>query len=554
MVKGSFLSNKIISYISISVFLFLSAELCWSYWNLHHDICDHMEARALALADEVGYAFEALTRYKDNFSLRRVVEQTATIKEVKEVGITDREGRYIVHNRQARIGEMVDHPLLAHVIEDERRQIAYKENEFIVIQPLHGSEYLPEHRSDVIGAIMIAMDLASVNANLHKEFLTAYLGAIIFIVLFSLSIIVIVNRLIVRPIKVLSTATKRLADGNWDVKIPLQSSDEIGELAGSFNQMARDLEDREEILKEKKEELHRSHDKLEKRVEERTAQLSQANEKLKGEIEERKRTEEALKQTLQDLKSTQAQLIQSAKLASIGELSSGVAHELNQPLMVIRSTAQLTQGAIKKNQVGKNELKGQLKKIERNTKRMMNIINHLRTFSRQSSLDFHPVDINEVIENTSLMIGEQLHLHDIEMKKNLTTNLPKIQGDSNQLGQVILNLIINASDAIEAAGNKRQRRIEMVTRMSDGVKGVIEILIIDTGSGISQECLEKIFDPFFTTKKVGKGTGLGLSISHGIIKAHKGEIEVAETGPNGTTFRIKLPIESNEKFGNRNGE
>jgi len=365
---------------------------------------------------------------------------------------------------------------------------------------------------------------------------------------------VIVNRLIVRPIKFLSAATKRLADGNWEVKIPRLSSDEIGELAGSFNQMARALEDREETLKEKKEELHKSHDKLEKRVEERTAQLSQANEKLKGEIEERKRTEEALKQTLQNLKSTQAQLIQSAKLASIGELSSGVAHELNQPLMVIRSTAQFTQRAIKKNQVGKDELKGQLKKIERNTKRMMNIIKHLRTFSRQSSLNFHPVDINEVIENTSLMIGEQLHLHDIEMKKNLTTNLPKIQGDSNQLEQVILNLIINASDAIEAAKNKPQRRIEMVTRISDGVKGVIEILTKDTGSGISQECLEKIFDPFFTTKKVGKGTGLGLSISHGIIKDHKGEIEVAETGPNGTTFRIKLPIESNEKFGNRNGE
>jgi PAS domain S-box-containing protein len=259
-------------------------------------------------------------------------------------------------------------------------------------------------------------------------------------------------------------------------------------------------------------------------------------------ITERKKSEEALKQTYQDLRNAQAQLIQTAKLASIGQLSAGVAHELNQPLMVIRSTAQLIQRAIKKNQLEEDDLDKQLEAIERNTKRMMNIINHLRTFSRQSPLDFHPVDINRIIENSFLMMGEQLRLHDIEVKEDLAANLPKIQGDANQLEQVLLNLMINAKDAIEAAKNKRQRRIEMITRMSDEAKGAIEILVKDTGGGISKECLENIFDPFFTTKEVGKGTGLGLSISYGIVKDHKGEINVAETGPEGTTFRIRLPI------------
>ena len=266
-------------------------------------------------------------------------------------------------------------------------------------------------------------------------------------------------------------------------------------------------------------------------------------------ITERKKVEEALQQTYQDLRNTQARLIQAAKLASIGQLSAGVAHELNQPLMVIRNTAQLIGRAVKKNRLEEDDLNGQLTAIERNTKRMMNIINHLRTFSRQSPLDFHPVDINRVIENTFLMMGEQLRLHDIEVKKDLAANLPRIQGDANQLEQVLLNLLINAGDAIETAGNNR--RVEMTTRISDGVKGAIEILIKDTGGGISKECLEKIFDPFFTTKDVGKGTGLGLSISYGIVKDHKGEIEATETGPEGTTFRIRLPIASNEKSGNR---
>ena len=295
--------------------------------------------------------------------------------------------------------------------------------------------------------------------------------------------------------------------------------------------------------------LRKAHNELEERVKERTEKLSKANEELKVKNIERKQAEEALKQTYQDLRNTQGQLIQAAKLASIGQLSAGVAHELNQPLMVIRNKAQLIQRAIKKNRLEEDDLNGQLAAIGRNTKRMMNIINHLRTFSRQSPLDFHPVDINRVIENTFLMMGEQLRRHDIEVKRDPAANLPGIQGDANQLEQVFLNLIINAGDAIETAGNNR--RIEIITRISDEVKGAIEILIKDTGGGISKECLEKIFDPFFTTKEVGKGTGLGLSISYGIVKDHKGEIEVAETGPEGTTFRIRLPIASNEKSGNR---
>ena len=275
-------------------------------------------------------------------------------------------------------------------------------------------------------------------------------------------------------------------------------------------------------------------------------ELVKVNEHLKQEINESKQAKEALSQAYDELKSTQAQLVQSAKLASIGELASGVAHELNQPLMVIRGNAQVIQRNLRKNNLDNNDLVEQLEPILRNTKRMMNIINHLSTFSRQSQSDFKPVDVNETLEDAFLMLGEQLRLRKIEVKKHFTPDLPKVDADSNQLEQVFLNLITNARDAIlqrlEVSG-----RLEIITRMGEAdnhqSQNFIEILVRDNGGGIPSENMEKIFDPFFTTKEVGKGTGLGLSISYGIIKDHQGEISVAETSPAGTTFRIKLPIE-----------
>ena len=273
-------------------------------------------------------------------------------------------------------------------------------------------------------------------------------------------------------------------------------------------------------------------------------------------LERQQQTMEKLEDAYEELKSAQAQLVQSAKLASIGELASGVAHELNQPLMVIRGNTQLIQRNLRKNNLDNNDLMEQLEPILRNTKRMMNIINHLRTFSRQSQSDLKPVDLNETLDDAFLMMGEQLRLRNIEVKKQFTPDLPKVDADANQLEQVFLNLITNARDAILQRSEVRGR-LEIITRMGEAdnqqssiinhqSQNFVEILIRDNGGGIPSENMEKIFDPFFTTKEVGKGTGLGLSISYGIIKDHQGEISVAETSPAGTTFRIKLPIEDSK--------
>ena len=275
------------------------------------------------------------------------------------------------------------------------------------------------------------------------------------------------------------------------------------------------------------------------------------NEQLKKEILERKRVQDDLTSAYSTLQETQIQLVQSAKLASIGELAAGVAHELNQPLMVIRAGAQFTQRLVSRGEVDHMNLMEQLDTITTNTKRMMNIINHLRTLSRKSPTSFSPVDINRVIEDCFLMVGQQIRVRNIELKTNLRPDLPAVSGNANQLEQVFLNVISNAIDAIEVKKARDFEHdgsdaltpeiLEISTRMVVPGENGVEILFKDTGGGIAPEAVDHIFDPFFTTKDVGKGTGLGLSISYYIVHDHRGEITATETGSTGTTIRIWLP-------------
>ena len=263
-------------------------------------------------------------------------------------------------------------------------------------------------------------------------------------------------------------------------------------------------------------------------------------------------SENRLRHAYEELKTAQSQLVQTAKLASIGELASGVAHELNQPLMVIRGNAQLVARRLSKQQ----DLSGRLlttfiETVNRNTKRMSTIINHLRSFSRQSSAAFTSVSVEDIINDTFLMIVEQLRLRGIKVIRIFSSETPQVKGNVIQLEQVFLNLMSNATDALmsKMQGNGYRRpskRLIIVSRAKAGDAGQVEILFRDNGDGIPPEHLDTIFDPFFTTKETGKGTGLGLSISYGIIKNHAGKIEVMKTGRKGTTFRILLPAASPE--------
>jgi len=282
---------------------------------------------------------------------------------------------------------------------------------------------------------------------------------------------------------------------------------------------------------------------LDKQVQERSGELLLANKYLKNEIVHRRKAETELVDAYNELKETQAQLIQTGKLASIGELSAGVAHELNQPLMVIRGTTQILISNFQK--LSSGTVEEQLRNIERNTKRMMNIINHLRTFSRQSRSDYTNVNLCRVMDDALLMVNEQLRLRDITVKKNFIINPLHCYGNAIQLEQVFLNLITNARDAITNRKEKAQigdfeGKLEITIQPCGDSQDGVEILFKDNGTGIASQDIDKLFDPFFTTKEVGKGTGLGLSISYGIVKDHGGSIAVAHTSTDGTVFTMIL--------------
>ncbi len=264
----------------------------------------------------------------------------------------------------------------------------------------------------------------------------------------------------------------------------------------------------------------------------RKAQITDSLRKSNAELEQRSKELEA---SIEELKSTQRQLVQASKLASMGTLTAGIAHEINNPLAGIKLFAQNTRRAQNEGRLETEKMLENMEKISALVDKAAKIIEHLRTFSRQASGDMKLIGVNKAVEDSLSMLLEQLKLQNIEVLLQLEENLPQVRGDINQIEQVVLNLITNARDSLDKIEDKK---ISLRTYQDD--ESVV-IEVTDSGSGISPDILENVFDPFFTTKPVDKGTGLGLSISHGIVELHGGEIEVESEPDKGSTFRIKLP-------------
>ena len=241
---------------------------------------------------------------------------------------------------------------------------------------------------------------------------------------------------------------------------------------------------------------------------------------------------------------TEHQLIQAGKMATLGEMATGVAHELNQPLSVIKTASSFIYRKISRNEkINPDILNTLSQEIEIHVDRASKITNHMRLFGRKSTLSKEAVNINETIKRAFDIFSQQLKLREIEVKWELDENLPEIIADPARLEQVFINLLINARDSIEARfenngdQNGKTKRITIETSFS---KGAVIVRISDTGTGISKADMNKIFEPFFTTKKVGKGTGLGLSISYGILKESGADICVTNNPEGGVTFTISF--------------
>ena len=369
----------------------------------------------------------------------------------------------------------------------------------------------------------------------------------LFVAVFVLSLLVIfstyiISRGITVPLNTLTRSAITISQGNFNDRVPVQSSDELGVLATTFNEMARTLSSRETQLQE----LNRN---LENIVRDRTLELENSHE--------------ALKRAYFDLKSAQEQLVQTEKMASLGQLVAGIAHEIKNPLNFIYGNTgfledytNTIQGLLEafeklpsisaedraaiermKEEVHyafiKQDLKILIDNFRDGSSRINAIVSDLRAFSRMDRDIVSEVDLHASLEMSLNLLRNQ-YKDRIEIHKDYG-QIPQIKGYPGKLNQVFMNLLSNAFYAVKDRGS-----VWIKTR---SVSDAVEIEITDSGAGIPQKDIKRIFEPFFTTKPVGQGTGLGLSISYGIIEQHRGKIQVASSPEKGTVFTIQLPID-----------
>jgi two-component system cell cycle sensor histidine kinase/response regulator CckA len=264
-----------------------------------------------------------------------------------------------------------------------------------------------------------------------------------------------------------------------------------------------------------------------------------------SDITERKRAEsqreaalEALRQSMEQLKATQAQVIQAAKLAAVGELAAGVAHEINNPLTSILGFAELLLGGLPADV----PFRPDLETIARQAMRARDIVRNLLDFARQGQLERQPSDVNQVVQQTLDLIREHMEKSGVAIEEQYAPHLGSLSLNIGQMKQVFLNLINNAAQAMPHGGKLRVATAQ--------VGDEVVVTVSDTGTGIPPEILDRIFDPFFTTKPTGQGTGLGLSVSLGIVQEHGGRITVenrpaSDSGTSGSTFSVWLPSPTN---------
>jgi two-component system NtrC family sensor kinase len=356
------------------------------------------------------------------------------------------------------------------------------------------------HQNKIVGILGVGIPenpFLNVRTSMMMTFLlVAGIGILVVLV-----ITYFITRSMIYPLEEMVKASNRIAAGDLDHSVRISSNDEIGILANSFNKMLASIKT------------------------------------MKLELEEWGRTlEEKVDKRTEELVAVQIQMAQSEKLASIGRLAAGVAHEINNPLAGILTFSMLALEDCDDD----HPLKESLEVIVKQTLRCRETVKGLLGFARQSGAAPSITEVNSLVDKTLLLLENQAIFQNIRTVRNFDPELPRVFLDAGELQQVIVNIVINAADAMEENGTLTIETVKALPTQE------ILIRISDTGKGIPDDELPFIFEPFFTTKKVGKGTGLGLAIVHGIVTRAGGKIEVS-TSPRGTTFTIRLPIAEEEK-------
>lgn len=475
-----------------------------------------------------------------------IIQDIGSERRIEQVRVINKDGMVIHSNHVAEIGHTMNQQAepcvlchltskpLAQVPDDQRWRIHDTPEGGRVVRTMRAIRNEPSCSSaschqhpetqSVLGVVDVAYSLDEVDQAAKRHRIIIAVMSLGFIVLVCVSVGLLLKRLIYIPLRDLEAGARKVSSGNLDHAIPVRSNDEFGRLTGSFNRMTQAL--RKSMM-----------------------ELQDLVQTLESKVEERTRA----------LKTAEAEVAQGEKLAAVGLLASGVAHELNNPLTGVLTFTSLLR---KKMQDGSEDAED-MDLVIRETRRCAGIIRRLLDFAREKVPSNGFFDLNRLIEDTVRFAAQPAIIQRIDMTLDLDPDLPQVWGDADLIKQVILNVVVNAEQAIEGrgriivethrygGGGAAARHGTPGTTELTGATGMmepmVEITITDTGCGIPEANLQRIFDPFFTSKEVGKGTGLGLSVSHGIVKAHGGHIKVESTVGVGTIFRIRLPLSSAAK-------
>jgi two-component system NtrC family sensor kinase len=477
------------------------------------------EELVLQSAERITDVIQRSTHYEmlrnDRQALYNVIQELGSEPGIRRIRIFNKEGRISFSTEAAEVNRVVDkraeacygcHAQSAPLVKlnrPDRARIFPGQGERLlgVIRPIENAPACTGcHPASqrVLGVIDANLSLALVDAQMaeHRTHLILFM-AITLAMIWVISMIFIWG-VVYRPVKELIAGTHRVADGDLDYRLPVRSADELSDLAASFNKMTA--------------EVAGVHAEIEERVRRKTAELDQAHRSL----------------------------LSSEKMASIGKLAATVAHEVNNPLFGILTYARLTLKEVEKGPAGSRaEMAEHLHIIERESKRCGDIMRNLLTFARQAPSHRESNDLNTLIGRAVVLVRHQAELLGIELRSRLGENLPPVLCDAGQIQQVVLVLLVNATEAMPHGGV-----LEVSTEMGGtgfSLCDAARIRVRDTGAGIPPEVLAQIFDPFFTTKEDQQRTGLGLAVARSIVEQHGGEIAVESTPGKGTEFVVALP-------------
>jgi two-component system NtrC family sensor kinase len=460
----------------------------------------------------------------DADGVRRIIENIAAQEGVDSVRIYNKEGRVRVSSRQNEEGSLVDkhsseciachsgpEPKSGLERADRIRMLRAGDGgrALGIITPIYNEPactacHVHPASQRVLGILDVRLSMAQADAVLQASERQMQYGLFATGIAVLLLSFVLLWALVLRPVARLRRAMERAGEGDLAVRVPVRSSDEMGGLARSWNDMTGDLQHAREDLQG----LNRT---LEQRVQEKTRELEH----------------------------THHQMVLVEKMASLGKLAAVVAHEINNPLAGIRTYARVLRrqfasgAAAPPTPEQAAETDRILQMVDGEAGRCGDIVRNLLAFSRQAGARLAEEDLSPVVERCRMLLKHQAEMLSVTLETRVEPDLPKVVCDAAQVQQVILALAMNALEATPSDG-----RVSIeASREGDGVR----LAVSDTGWGIPKDHLDRIFEPFFTTKEAGKGVGLGLAVVYGIVNSHHGRIDVESEPGRGTTFTVRLP-------------